>query len=93
VQNLYLVTDYYTGGSLFYHLRKCTSFAESRAKFYAAELLMALEHLHSQFIIYRDLKLENVLMDGEGEGRDGPFTHALRESTKGRIPIVDGLYV
>lgn len=65
-QNLYLVTDYYPGGSLFYHLRKCTSFSENRAKFYAAELLLALDHLHKQFIIYRDLKLENVLMDSEG---------------------------
>lgn len=64
--SLYLVTDYYTGGSLFYHLRKNGSFAESRAKFYAAELLLALEHLHEQFIIYRDLKLENILMDSEG---------------------------
>ncbi|KAM3577545.1 hypothetical protein VYU27_000708 [Nannochloropsis oceanica] len=64
--SLYLVTDYYTGGSLFYHLRKNRSFPESRAKFYAAELLLALEHLHEQFIIYRDLKLENILMDSEG---------------------------
>ena len=64
--SLYLVTDYYTGGSLFYHLRKNGSFAEPRARFYAAELLLALEHLHEQFIIYRDLKLENILMDSEG---------------------------
>ncbi len=64
--SLYLVTDYYTGGSLYYHLRKNGSFAEPRAKFYAAELLLALEHLHQHFIIYRDLKLENILMDSDG---------------------------
>jgi tRNA A-37 threonylcarbamoyl transferase component Bud32 len=63
---LYLVTDYYNGGSLFYHLRKSRAFTEDRAKFYAAELLSALDHLHQQHIIYRDLKLENVLMDNVG---------------------------
>lgn len=63
---LYLVTDYYNGGSLFYHLRKSRSFTEVRAKFYGAQLLSALDHLHKQHIIYRDLKLENVLMDSHG---------------------------
>ena len=48
---LYLVTDYYNGGSLFYHLRKARIFGENRARFYAAELLSALEHLHSQHIM------------------------------------------
>lgn len=63
---LYLVTDYYNGGTLFYHLRKSRHFSEERARFYAAELLLALDHLHKQNIIYRDLKLENVLMDHQG---------------------------
>lgn len=63
---LYLVTDYYNGGTLFYHLRKSRQFSEERARFYAAELLLALDHLHRQNIIYRDLKLENVLMDHQG---------------------------
>lgn len=63
---LYLVTDYYNGGTLFYHLRKSRQFSEERGRFYAAELLLALEHLHKNNIIYRDLKLENVLMDHQG---------------------------
>lgn len=63
---LYLVTDYYNGGTLFYHLRKSRYFSEERARFYGAELLSALHHLHQQNIIYRDLKLENILMDHEG---------------------------
>ena len=50
-EKLYLVTDYYNGGSLFYHLRKARAFSEGRAKFYAAQLLLALEHLHSQHIM------------------------------------------
>jgi hypothetical protein len=48
---LYLVTDYYNGGSLFYHLRKSRAFTEERAKFYGAQLLSALEHLHAQHIM------------------------------------------
>ena len=63
---LYLVTDYYNGGSLFYHLRKSRCFPENRARFYAAELMLAIEHLHQHGIIYRDLKLENILMDHQG---------------------------
>lgn len=65
-EKLYIITDYYNGGSLFFHLRKTRQFSEERSKFYAAELLSGLAHLHSQNIIYRDLKLENVLMDHLG---------------------------
>ncbi|GLD95185.1 hypothetical protein PINS_up003827 [Pythium insidiosum] len=63
---LYLVMDYYNGGSLFFHLRKSRKFSEKRAKFYAAQLLMSMAHLHELNIAYRDLKLENILMDDRG---------------------------
>ncbi|CAI5707920.1 unnamed protein product [Peronospora farinosa] len=65
-QKLYLVMDYYSGGSLFVHLRKEKRFSEQRACFYAAELVLSLAHLHSMHIMYRDLKLENILVDSEG---------------------------
>ncbi|KAI9179567.1 Serine/threonine-protein kinase [Blastocladiella emersonii ATCC 22665] len=63
---LYLVLDYMNGGEVFYHLQKEQVFSETRAKFYTAELVLALDHLHRHGIVYRDLKPENVLLDSTG---------------------------
>ena len=51
--DLYLVTDFKSGGELFWHLQRETRFPEERAKFYIAELILALEHLHKYNIVYR----------------------------------------
>ncbi|KAG5439114.1 hypothetical protein PCANB_001413 [Pneumocystis canis] len=64
--DLYLVTNYMSGGELFWHLQKEGKFSEPRAKFYIAELVLALEHLHNHDIVYRDLKPENILLDANG---------------------------
>ncbi|KIW08488.1 hypothetical protein, variant 3 [Verruconis gallopava] len=64
--DLYLVTDYMSGGELFWHLQKEGRFNEPRAKFYIAELILALQHLHEHGIVYRDLKPENILLDANG---------------------------
>lgn len=63
---LYLIIDYYPGGSMFYHLKKSKRFSEERTRLYIAQLLTALMHLHEKQIAYRDLKLENILMDSLG---------------------------
>ena len=65
-ENLYLVTGFMSGGELFYHLQKEGRFTEERAKFYIAELILALQHLHKFNIVYRDLKPENILLDAVG---------------------------
>jgi serine/threonine protein kinase len=64
--DLYLVTDYMSGGELFWHLQKEGRFDEKRAKFYIAELILAIQHLHQADIVYRDLKPENILLDANG---------------------------
>uniref|UniRef100_A0A1A9WI21 non-specific serine/threonine protein kinase n=1 Tax=Glossina brevipalpis TaxID=37001 RepID=A0A1A9WI21_9MUSC len=63
---LYLVLDYVSGGELFTHLDKAKYFSEATVKIYIAEVVLALEHLHKLGIIYRDIKLENILLDGQG---------------------------
>ncbi|KAJ0408385.1 hypothetical protein P43SY_003111 [Pythium insidiosum] len=63
---LYLVMDFQPGGELFSYLRQEGTFSEDKARFYLAEMILALEHLHSKGIIHRDLKPENVLISAEG---------------------------
>jgi hypothetical protein len=65
-RNLYMVMDFIEGGELFSLLRKSQRFPNPVAKFYAAEVTLALDYLHSMNIIYRDLKPENLLLDRHG---------------------------
>lgn len=63
---MYLVLEYCAGGELFSLLRHRHVLSESAARFYTAQLALALEHLHQRSIIYRDLKPENVMIDSSG---------------------------
>ena len=58
---------------MFYHMNKVLRFSEKVAKFYFAEIVVALEYLHSQNVFYRDLKPENILLDQEGHVRVADF--------------------
>ena len=65
-KKLYLITEFMQGGELFYHLHREKYFSNDKTKFYSAEIVLALEHLHKNNCIYRDLKPENILFDKEG---------------------------
>ncbi|KAL7878237.1 hypothetical protein AOLI_G00092110 [Acnodon oligacanthus] len=58
--------EYANGGELFFHLSRERVFTEDRARFYGAEIVSALEYLHSRDVVYRDLKLENLMLDKDG---------------------------
>ncbi|XP_076338043.1 ribosomal protein S6 kinase beta-1-like [Tachypleus tridentatus] len=86
---LYLILEYLSGGELFMHLEREGIFLEDTASFYLSEILLALEHLHKEGIIYRDLKPENILLDAQGHVKltdfglckesiqDGVITHTF----------------
>ena len=63
---LYFIMEFIQGGELIYHLKKQIRFDDEKTKFYIAELILALEFLHNNNIIYRDIKPENILIDKTG---------------------------
>lgn len=69
IESIYLILDYVPGGELFERLKQENKFEESRAKLYAAEIMLALGHLHTLKLIFRDLKPENILLDENGHIR------------------------
>ncbi|KXN88120.1 Protein kinase C-like protein, partial [Leucoagaricus sp. SymC.cos] len=62
---IYFVMEYISGGDLMLHIQR-KQFSLRQAKFYASEVLLALEYFHANDIIYRDLKLDNILLTLDG---------------------------
>lgn len=83
-ERLCFVMEYAGGGELFYHLSQEHKFSEEKTKFYGAEIVSALGYLHDHEIIYRDLKLENLLL-----GRDGHIKIADFGLCKDNIRFTD----
>ena len=84
---LYMIMEFVNGGELFFHLKQIKGgFDEERARFYAAEMALALSYLHKSGVVYRDLKPENILIDHEGHIRltDFGLSKSGLESTSGR---------
>jgi len=66
---LCFILDLMNGGDLHYHLSQHGVFNENQMKFYAAEVILGLEHMHRRYIVYRDLKPANILLDEHGHVR------------------------
>lgn len=84
VDRLCFVMQYVNGGELFFHLSRERIFSEDRTRFYGAEIISALGYLHSHEIVYRDLKLENLLLDKDGHIKIADFGLCKEQITYGR---------
>jgi serum/glucocorticoid-regulated kinase 2 len=83
-ENLYMILDYCPIGDLSYQIQ-INLFEEDEAKFYIAELIIAIEYLHKRDIIYRDMKPENILIDEDGHIKLADFGLA-KENVKNDTP-------
>ena len=71
---LYIVSEFMQGGDMFYHIHHSTiNMTEDTVKFYIIELILGIEFLHKNNVIFRDLKPENILMDAEGHIKISDF--------------------
>jgi len=82
--HLCFVMEYVNGGELFFHISIEKRFSEERTRFYGAEIVSAIGYLHEKGIIYRDLKLENLLLDKDGHIKIADFGLCKQEITYGR---------
>uniref|UniRef100_H2YRH6 Protein kinase C n=1 Tax=Ciona savignyi TaxID=51511 RepID=H2YRH6_CIOSA len=72
-ERLFFIMEYVNGGDLMFQIQKSRKFSEERSRFYAAEVILALQFLHKHGIVYRDIKLDNILLDQDGHCKLADF--------------------
>jgi len=88
--HLFLIMPFMPGGDLRYFLSTKGRMPEDWARFYAAEIVLGLEELHSLNVVYRDLKPDNVLLDADGHLRISDFGLAVILSESNKFQITGG---
>ena len=76
---MFLVMEYLIGGDLKSLLGHCGFFDQLTAKFYAAEIALALTYLHNRNIVHRDLKPDNILLTAKGEAKNPVLSSFLEK--------------
>ena len=66
IKYLYIVSDFMQGGDMYFHMHAAKRFDFQLTQFFISEIVLALEYLHKQNMVYRDLKPENILLDAKG---------------------------
>jgi len=87
----YVLMDYIPSGELFYQLSKERRFSVDKARFYVAEIVLALEHLHEQSIVHGNLKPENILLSAEGHICITEYSSMFEDRLPGTPVTFDGI--
>ncbi|KAG0749548.1 hypothetical protein G6F57_000769 [Rhizopus arrhizus] len=86
-ENLFMVLDLMLGGDLRFHLEMMGALPESYVQFYAAEIALTLNYLHSKKIIHRDIKPDNILLDKKGHAHLTDFNVAIQLGNRNTKPL------
>lgn len=76
--HLYMLQEFLPGGTLLSYIKENGNLSDDHARFYAAEIYLGIKFLHSQRIVYRDLKPDNIIFDAEGHIKIADFGFAKR---------------
>eukprot|EP00036_Acanthoecidae_sp_10tr_P014489 CAMPEP_0206289884 /NCGR_PEP_ID=MMETSP0106_2-20121207/2340_1 /ASSEMBLY_ACC=CAM_ASM_000206 /TAXON_ID=81532 /ORGANISM="Acanthoeca-like sp., Strain 10tr" /LENGTH=1385 /DNA_ID=CAMNT_0053720439 /DNA_START=135 /DNA_END=4292 /DNA_ORIENTATION=+ len=84
-QHLYMVMDFMAGGNLLHLLQSFDVFTEEWARFYVAEIVLAIDAVHEMGFAHRDIKPDNVLLDQQGHVKLADFGTCIKLEANGKV--------